>query len=110
LEKLSEGPEIIIIGSGITAAAVVRSLLQESKRKGQNMTITVLEPRTICNSALDCNGGHIKASSHETFDRLEAKFGTERAVALIEFQLSHFDGRFTSIFREAKLSSLWKNL
>jgi glycine/D-amino acid oxidase-like deaminating enzyme len=88
-EKLAEETDIVIIGSGITAAAVARSLLHESKRKGRNVTITVLEARDICSGATGRNGGHIKASPHETFDRLEAKFGTERAIALTRFQLSH---------------------
>ncbi|KAI4740967.1 nucleotide-binding domain-containing protein [Aureobasidium sp. EXF-12298] len=88
-EKLPEATDVIIVGSGITAAAVARSLLQESERKGQNITITVLEARDICSGATGRNGGHIKASPHETFDRLEAKFGTERAIALTRFQLSH---------------------
>jgi hypothetical protein len=88
-EKLPERTDVVVIGSGITAAAVARSLLQESERKDQNISITVLEARDICSGATGRNGGHIKASPHETFDRLEAKFGTERAITLTKFQLSH---------------------
>jgi glycine/D-amino acid oxidase-like deaminating enzyme len=88
-EKLPEEIGIVIIGSGITAVAVARTLLHESKRKGSNVKITVLEARDICSGATGRNGGHIKASPHETFDRLEARFGTDRAVALTRFQLSH---------------------
>jgi hypothetical protein len=88
-EQLPEETDIVIIGSGITAVAVARGLLQESKRKGQNVKIAVLEARSVCSGATGRNGGHIKASPHETFDRLEAKFGTERAVALTRFQMSH---------------------
>ncbi|KAH0291640.1 DAO-domain-containing protein [Aureobasidium namibiae CBS 147.97] len=88
-EKLPESTDIVIIGSGITAAAAAHSLLDESSRKGQPITITVLEARDICSGATGRNGGHMKCSPHETFERLETKFGTERAVALTRFQLSH---------------------
>ncbi|KAK6002944.1 hypothetical protein QM012_000789 [Aureobasidium pullulans] len=90
-EKLPAQRDVVIIGSGITGAAVARSLLQESQRKNQNITITVLEARDICSGATGRNGGHIKASPHETFERLRAKFGVERAVALTRFQLHHLE-------------------
>ena len=79
----------MIIGSGITAAATAHSLLNESSRKGKSIRIAVLEARDICSGATGRNGGHIKCSPHETFERLEEKFGTERAVALTRFQLRH---------------------
>ncbi|KAG9586981.1 DAO-domain-containing protein, partial [Aureobasidium melanogenum] len=90
-KKLPDKADVVIIGSGITGAAVARSLLQESKRKDQDLTITVLEARDICSGATGRNGGHIKASPHETFQRLEAKFGVERTVALTRFQLNHLE-------------------
>lgn len=88
-EILPDKADVVIVGSGITGAAVARSLLRESKRKNQHITITVLEARDICSGATGRNGGHIKASPHEAFGRLEAKFGLERAVALTRFQLNH---------------------
>jgi hypothetical protein len=90
-KRLPDKADVVIIGSGITGAAVARSLLQESKRKDQDITITVLEARDICSGATGRNGGHIKASPHETFQRLETKFGVERAVALTRFQLNHLE-------------------
>lgn len=88
-EKLASLTNIVIIGSGITAAATAYTLLNESTRKNQPIAITVLEARDICSGATGRNGGHIKASPHETFERLETEFGTERAVALTRFKLSH---------------------
>lgn len=88
-EELPETTDVLIIGSGITAAATAYTLLNESTRKNQPVKITVLEARDICSGATGRNGGHIKASPHETFERLEKNFGTERAVALTRFQLSH---------------------
>lgn len=96
--SLPEVTDIVVIGSGITAAAVARSLLQESERKGVDISIIVLEARDICSGATGRNGGHVKASPHETFERLEAKFGTERAIALTRFQLSHL-GYLTDLCR-----------
>lgn len=90
-KSLPNQADVVIIGSGITGAAVARSLLRESKRKDQDLTITVLEARDICSGATGRNGGHIKASPHETFAKLEAKYGVKRAVALTRFQLNHLD-------------------
>ncbi|KAI4722615.1 nucleotide-binding domain-containing protein [Aureobasidium sp. EXF-10727] len=90
-DSLPYETDVVIIGSGITAAAVARSLLQENDRKNQNITITVLEARDICSGATGRNGGHIKASPHETFERLKSKFGAERAIALTRFQLNHLE-------------------
>ncbi|KAH0274190.1 DAO-domain-containing protein, partial [Aureobasidium melanogenum] len=90
-KSLPNKADVVIIGSGITGAAVARSLLRESKRKDQDLTITVLEARDICSGATGRNGGHIKASPHETFAKLEAKYGVERAVALTRFQLDHLE-------------------
>lgn len=90
-KNLPDKTNVVIIGSGITGAAVARSLLHESKRKNQHIAITVLEARDICSGATGRNGGHIKASPHEAFGRLEAKFGVERAVALTRFQLNHLE-------------------
>lgn len=90
-EDLPDQTDVIIIGSGITGAAVARSLLHESRRKNRHITITVLKARDICSGATGRNGGHIKASPHEAFGRLEAKVGVERAVALTKFQLNHLE-------------------
>ncbi|CAD0088086.1 unnamed protein product [Aureobasidium vineae] len=90
-EKLADQSDVVVIGSDITAVAVARGLLQETERRNQKIKITVLEARDICSGATGRNSGHIKASPHETFERLEAKFGAERAVALTRFQLNHVD-------------------
>ncbi|KAI5236657.1 nucleotide-binding domain-containing protein [Aureobasidium subglaciale] len=89
--ELPTETDVIIIGSGITGAAVARSLLQEGKRNGRDINITILEARDICSGATGRNGGHIKVSPHESFEAFEKKFGTERAVALTKFQLRHLE-------------------
>ncbi|KAI5263181.1 nucleotide-binding domain-containing protein [Aureobasidium subglaciale] len=89
--ELPTETDVIIIGSGITGAAVARSLLQEGKRNGRDINITILEARDICSGATGRNGGHIKVSPHESLEAFEKKFGTERAVALTKFQLRHLE-------------------
>ncbi|KAF3765419.1 DAO-domain-containing protein, partial [Cryphonectria parasitica EP155] len=101
-----ETADIVIIGSGITAAAVARTVLQELARKeertkqpaaeGQQkrrgwVRVLVLEARQLCSGATGRNGGHIKASPHELFHRLthDAKMAKDRAAALCALQTSH---------------------
>ncbi|KAI1867224.1 uncharacterized protein JN550_007276 [Neoarthrinium moseri] len=88
-EELPEHADIVIIGSGITGAAVARSVLQECQRKGETRKIVVLEARTLCSGATGRNGGHMKSSPHELFVQLKKRFGPERAAIITRFQLSH---------------------
>lgn len=109
-----ETADIAIIGSGISAAAVARTVLRELDRKGElggdeagpaptlaeeNVKharrkwarVLVLEARQLCSGATGRNGGHIKASPHEMFHRLvhTNKLKPERAAKLCGFQTSH---------------------
>jgi hypothetical protein len=79
--------DIAIIGSGITAASVARTLLFLHP----TLTITVLEARQICSGATGRNGGHIKVVPYEDFDRFTKKLGRVRAIELVRFQLRHLD-------------------
>ncbi|KAK9779386.1 putative FAD dependent oxidoreductase-domain-containing protein [Seiridium cardinale] len=89
--ELPDHADIVIIGSGITGAAVARSVLRECERKGESRRIVVLEARTLCSGATGRNGGHMKSSPHELFVRLKDRYGPERAAALTRFQLSHVE-------------------
>lgn len=108
-----ETADIVIIGSGITAVAIARSVLRELDRKGelhhdftqQNppssssppnkrnswTRVVVLEARQLCSGATGRNGGHIKASPHEAFDGLvrHRRVPPDRAARLCAFQLAH---------------------
>ena len=86
---LPEEADIVIIGSGITGAAIARSILHECRRKGVHRRVVVVEARQLCSGATGRNGGHIKASPHETFRTLSRLFSKERAAALCRFQLLH---------------------
>ncbi|PSR76028.1 hypothetical protein BD289DRAFT_418589, partial [Coniella lustricola] len=90
--------DIVIVGSGITAAAIARTVLAEWERKGEvsHTRILILEARQLCSGATGRNGGHIKASPHELFHRLthhhqhhNAAYTPQRAAALCAVQTAH---------------------
>lgn len=91
--QLPETSDVVVIGSGITGAAVTRSLLHNLRRAGRRdlPSVTVLEARQICSGATGRNGGHIKASPHDSFHRLCKSFPRDRAAALVRFQTRHVE-------------------
>ncbi|KAK3939247.1 FAD dependent oxidoreductase-domain-containing protein [Diplogelasinospora grovesii] len=89
--ELPECADVVIIGSGITGAAIARTILHESRRQGIKRRVVVCEARTLCSGATGRNGGHIKASPHEVFGRLRKRMEPERAAALVRFQLRHLE-------------------
>jgi hypothetical protein len=122
--QLPSVADVVIIGSGITGAAVARALLYESARKGPHRKsedrescsaaslgqddkviredlprVVVLEARSLCSGATGRNGGHIKSSPHEQFAFMRRqKMSEERAAALVRFQLAHL-GVLTDLCR-----------
>ncbi|KAF9874550.1 hypothetical protein CkaCkLH20_08113 [Colletotrichum karsti] len=79
--------DVVVIGSGITAVAVVRSLYAAASATGPKPRVVVLEARQLCSGATGRNGGHVKASPHELFPRLAKVFGKERGAELTRFTL-----------------------
>ncbi|KLU91541.1 hypothetical protein MAPG_10059 [Magnaporthiopsis poae ATCC 64411] len=107
-QELPHEAEVVIIGSGITGAAVARSLLQSAQSQRQKLPgehdehdeavprkglprVVVLEARQLCSGATGRNGGHIKATAYETVGRLlkQGAITGERAAELVRFQLRH---------------------
>lgn len=87
-DPLPKTADVVIIGSGITGAAVAKSLLELSDG---GLDVVVCEARTLCSGATGRNGGHIKASPYELFANLRGKVGVERARAVTRFQRRHLE-------------------
>lgn len=89
--QLPKQADVLIIGSGITGAAIARTVLQECERKKEERTVVVLEARELTSGATARNGGHIKAVPYETFSSLKRKLGPHRAAEIVRFQMRHLD-------------------
>lgn len=90
-KSLPDETEIVIIGSGITAASVAHSLLQNRSPEGSGTAakkIVVLEAREFCSGATGRNGGHVLETAEEYME-LEETFGPDTAKGIMRFRLSH---------------------
>ncbi|KAH6617104.1 FAD dependent oxidoreductase [Chaetomium tenue] len=75
--------DTVIIGSGITGAAVAWGLLQ-----GPNpSSILMLEARQACSGATGRNGGHTKAASYRTFPHHASTHGLATAKQIASLEL-----------------------
>ena len=90
---LPELADVVIIGSGITAAAAARTLLEldSAASSSSPLRVCVLEARQICSGATGRNGGHIKCAPYEAFAALRRVVGPQRARELVRFQRRHLD-------------------
>ncbi|KAF4984527.1 hypothetical protein FZEAL_303 [Fusarium zealandicum] len=82
--------DVVIIGSGITGAAVAKTLLELSG-DGEELRVVVCEARQLCSGATGRNGGHIKCTPYEVFAMFRAKLGPEKARQLVRFQRRHLE-------------------
>lgn len=91
--ELPTTADVAIIGSGITGAAIARSLLHEQRRRciDTDMKVVVLEARELSSGATARNGGHIKPAPYEVFTRFCKNVTRDRAAALVRFQMRHID-------------------
>ncbi|KAL4915095.1 FAD dependent oxidoreductase [Aspergillus aurantiobrunneus] len=79
--------DVIIIGSGMTAASLTRSLYAHKP----SLRIVLVEARDLCSGATGRNGGHCKVMSPGVwFERQEA-YGTAEALSVMRFEHSHLD-------------------
>lgn len=78
---LLESRDVVVIGSGITAASVVRTLLQDDK----SCSVTIPEAHTLCSGATGRNGGHLITYGGLAFSELKAAFGQNDATDIIDF-------------------------
>lgn len=80
-DKLQECKDIVIIGSGITAASVAKTLLQRDPA----CSVGVYEARALCSGATGRNGGHLVAYGGTTYTKLKNMFGQEMASEIVNF-------------------------
>ena len=88
--SLPDKTDTIIIGSGITACSVAKTLLE----KDPHATVTILEARTICSGATGRNGGHVKSAAVSDYAFWEPKIGKAAAKKIIEFTFACSDALF----------------
>ncbi|KAF9886876.1 hypothetical protein FE257_010999 [Aspergillus nanangensis] len=90
-KQLPPEADVVIIGSGITAASIARTLLKESSKPDQGSSkpaVAIIEARDICSGATGRNGGHILATAEDFVD-LEEAFGLDVAKKVTRFRLAH---------------------
>ncbi|KAE8405957.1 FAD dependent oxidoreductase [Aspergillus pseudonomiae] len=73
--------DVAIIGSGITGLSVLITLLDDHP----DLTITVLEARSLCSGATGRNGGQLAANAGEEYLHLVEEFGREGAGEIVRF-------------------------
>ncbi|CAJ2505757.1 Uu.00g131510.m01.CDS01 [Anthostomella pinea] len=83
-ESLPSDADVVIIGSGITGAAVAYNLLSNG---AQN--VVMLEARQACSGATGRNGGHTKAASYRSFLQHQQDHGTATAVKIARLELAN---------------------
>ncbi|KAJ6190628.1 hypothetical protein N7519_000649 [Penicillium mononematosum] len=90
-KPLPKEADVVIIGSGITGAAIARTLLQNRASKPSSTShpsVVMLEARTVCSGATGRNGGHILETADDYAEFADI-FGVDAARKLIRFRLAH---------------------
>ncbi|KAI1341069.1 FAD dependent oxidoreductase [Xylariaceae sp. FL0016] len=82
--SLPNEADTLIIGSGITGAAIAYHLLRDEVQD-----IVMLEARQACSGATGRNGGHTKAASYRSFLDHEREHGTAMACRIARLELAN---------------------
>ncbi|KAL1988363.1 hypothetical protein VTN96DRAFT_10046 [Rasamsonia emersonii] len=88
--SLPSKAEVAIIGSGMTGISTAYHLLQEQP----DLSVTVLEARSLASGATGRNGGHCKEVPYVDYAELKAMYGKEGAMKIVRFRLSQLDAMF----------------
>ncbi|KAJ4393056.1 hypothetical protein N0V93_002263 [Gnomoniopsis smithogilvyi] len=93
--ELPERADIVIVGSGITGAAIAWNLLgpdAEAQHDAREPpSVVMLEARTACSGATGRNGGHTKAASYRSFLDNAATLGTAEAAKIARLELANIN-------------------
>ncbi|KAJ8501749.1 hypothetical protein ONZ45_g12023 [Pleurotus djamor] len=86
--------DVVIIGSGVTGAAVARTILdwdaqRVRDRGGMPLRVVMLEARDACSGATARNGGHITPPLYHDYSSLKKELGAPTAQRIIRFRLAH---------------------
>ncbi|KAI4724266.1 FAD dependent oxidoreductase [Aureobasidium sp. EXF-10728] len=84
-KELPKHADYIIIGSGISGAAIAYNLT----KKNPNNSILILEARQACSGATGRNGGHTKAASYRSFLEHEGEYGLEDAIKIARLEYAN---------------------
>ncbi|KAK3303210.1 FAD dependent oxidoreductase [Chaetomium strumarium] len=80
--------DTVIIGSGITGAAVAWNLLSQTQSTNPG-GIVMLEARQACSGATGRNGGHTKSASYRTFAHHASTLGLAAAKQIARLELAN---------------------
>ncbi|KAM7212086.1 FAD dependent oxidoreductase domain containing protein [Rhypophila decipiens] len=88
--ELPESAETVIIGSGISGAAIAWNLLEDVRFcKKESMNVVMLEAREACSGATGRNGGHTKAASYRSFLDIAESVGLQEAAQIASLELEN---------------------
>ncbi|KAI0389128.1 FAD dependent oxidoreductase [Xylariaceae sp. FL0594] len=87
-ESLPSEADTVIVGSGITGAAVAYNLLNDGGG-GVLRDVVMLEARRACSGATGRNGGHTKAASYTTFLHHAHAHGAAEAAKIARLELAN---------------------
>lgn len=77
--------DVVIIGSGMTAVGLSRSLLASQP----NLKVVVVEARELCSGATGRNGGHCKVMSPGVWWDRKEQFGAKEALRVMHYEHNH---------------------
>lgn len=80
--QLPDAADVVIIGSGISGAAIAHNILCRAPKTKAVM----LEARQACSGATGRNGGHTKAASYTTFATNVDKVGLDEAIKIARLE------------------------
>ncbi|KAI3394086.1 hypothetical protein diail_3210 [Diaporthe ilicicola] len=88
--ELPERADVVIVGSGITGAAVAWNLLEDGS-SSSTPSVVMLEARQACSGATGRNGGHTKAASYRSFLDNASALGTPAAAKIARLELANIN-------------------